>query len=345
VLSYPSHRYAQQPLQMTKFSQKEVEAAAAGGAGGLPGGPGLPGAAPGGPPVGIAGGGPDAPGGPGGAVVNTNWTQNGLPRMRYLHMTEQVRRMPIGVVLVVDQMHVQDVVRAFANSRLRFQNTQFHWQRFHGSLGFENQMAGAGVPGGGEPGMDRRRGMDDDRMGRGGAPSGPAGVSLGGRSPPGGGGLMPPPGGFPGGAPGGPPGGPPGGMLWNQQQPFEEGTGNLVELSVYGIASIYERFPPKPAPADAGATPGAPGSVPGGAPTAPAGEAPPPAPATGTGPPPAAPTPPMPPAGTNPPPATPPAPPAGTNPAPTPAGNTPPPMPPTPPAPPGNNPPPGNPMQ
>ena len=46
---------------------------------------------------------------------------------------------------------------------------------------------------------------------------------------------------------------------------MDEEDPNLVELAVYGIASLYERFPPKPPPgADAGssgtpATPPAPG--------------------------------------------------------------------------------------
>src|SRR5439155_3731702 len=120
----------------------------------------------------------------------------------------------------------------------------------------------AGMP----RGMDRRRGAGgidpDDRPGRS-VPSGPLGISTG-RSvappaPPGGG----PPAGFgpirpPGGGP--PFGGGPGGIIWNEQMP-EEGTGNLVELSVYGIASIYERYPPKPATADAGAPAATPGAV------------------------------------------------------------------------------------
>ena len=42
--------------------------------------------------------------------------------------------MPIGMVLIVDQGHVQDVLRALANSRLRFCDTQIHIERFRGSI-------------------------------------------------------------------------------------------------------------------------------------------------------------------------------------------------------------------
>src|SRR5207302_9443295 len=68
-----------------------------------------------------------------------NVSSNGFVRDRYLHRTEQVRRMPIAVVMVVDQAHVQDVQRAFANSRLRFQNVQVHWQRFRGTFDMNEQ--------------------------------------------------------------------------------------------------------------------------------------------------------------------------------------------------------------
>jgi hypothetical protein len=368
ALCYQSHRYSLsgQTLQMAKFSQpKEGDAAAA--MGGPPGMPGMSSTAGGGgpplggPPGGFPGGGMgDDRGGPGGMMMmNQNLTKNGLLKARYVHMTEQVRRMPIGVVLIVDQMHVQDVVRAFANSRLRFQNTQFHWQRFHGGLGLGNAMAGVGMPGA----LPGAMGIGDDR-GRGSAMTGPASRSTGGSSTSGGGGPPRGDSGFQ--PPGGPPfGGPFGGLRgggafggpnWDQQQMPEEGTGNLVELCVYGIASIYEKYPPKPA-ADAGvtppATPGPAGDVGGVAPPVnPMGAAP------------AAPTQPMPPGGGNPPPAAPPpaAPPAGNtpppaNPPPTPPaeGTTPPPPTNTPPAPPPgnnpppaapktNNPPPGNPM-
>src|SRR5439155_1091379 len=89
-------------LAVRRAERKEDELAALGGGpggpGGIPGGGGLRGG--GGPPGGGVPlpGGPDAAdrGGPGGALNNLNFTPNGLPRLRYVHMTEQVRRMPIG---------------------------------------------------------------------------------------------------------------------------------------------------------------------------------------------------------------------------------------------------------
>ena len=42
--------------------------------------------------------------------------------------------MPIGMVLIVDQAHVQDVLTSFARSRLRFQITQVEWKRYRGSI-------------------------------------------------------------------------------------------------------------------------------------------------------------------------------------------------------------------
>ena len=43
--------------------------------------------------------------------------------------------MPVGIVVVVDQSYIQDVLIAFANSPLRFQITQVIWTRFRGDLG------------------------------------------------------------------------------------------------------------------------------------------------------------------------------------------------------------------
>jgi hypothetical protein len=71
--------------------------------------------------------------------------------------------------------------------------------------------------------------------------SGPAAGGTGGRmAPPGGGGVMPPPGGF-------------GSPVLNSADDTDP---NLVELAVYGIAALYERFPPKP-PAEQAGAPGA----------------------------------------------------------------------------------------
>jgi hypothetical protein len=184
-------------------------------------------------------------------------TANGLIKYRYLDITPQVRRMPIGMVLVVDQAHVQDVLTAFANSRLRIQTTQWHLQRVRGLqppapleiYGPEMPFVGPGGVGAG-PGGFGVPGGDPDRPRFGPVMPGSMGVPRPG-------GVMPGdmergigPGGYSeySGYPGAY------GMLGSEQLEF-----NLVELAVYGVASLYERFPPAPPkepPADAaGETP------------------------------------------------------------------------------------------
>lgn len=64
-------------------------------------------------------------------------TDNGVERFRYLVVTPQVRQIPVGIVLLVDQAHVQDVLTAMANSKrpgsiLRIQPTQEDWHRYRG---------------------------------------------------------------------------------------------------------------------------------------------------------------------------------------------------------------------
>src|SRR5207253_1477158 len=52
----------------------------------------------------------------------------GLERNRYIIATDQARHLPIAMVLVVEQSHINDVLIAVANSPLRIQTTQvaFH---------------------------------------------------------------------------------------------------------------------------------------------------------------------------------------------------------------------------
>ncbi len=116
-------------------------------------------------------------------------TENGLVRARYYDITEQVRRIPLGVDLVVDQAHIPEILTALANCpdpkvpnsmancKLRFQTTQVNFQPFRGTLKDEKGPAG----------------FTDPRL---------AALS-------------------------------------------EESSNSLMELSVYGIASLYERPPKK----------------------------------------------------------------------------------------------------
>lgn len=230
LLGYPSHRYAGQalvPPEGPAFKETtDAEAAAA-------------------PPAGQeAGFGSKAAGG----SRPTN-SLAALRRDRYLHRTEQVRRMPIAVVLVVDQAHIQDVERAFANSNLRFQNVQFHWSRFRGTINLSGSSPTMTTDATKKPGDAGDRTASAPKPGGGAAAGGVAEV---GNIPPGGAGVFkpgstPPPGARPRGAPtmAGPP---------TTTTVIEEPMSSLVELTIYGVASLYERYPPRP-PSATDATP------------------------------------------------------------------------------------------
>lgn len=203
-------------------------------------------------------GGAMGPGAGGGDVTRIN----GIPRERYMHVTPQCRHLPIAMRLVVDQAHIHDVLAAIANSRLRIQVTQV---TLHHTVdqrptpvaaaggaagGTTRPPTGGGTSGGlGDPGG--MSGMMSAMMGRFGG--GGSGGLTGRPFQPGqtgrqvGEGVMGGSGGAPGvaGGSGGQAAG--GGMF--------QDTAQLVELSVYGIASLYERFPARaPKAADATTT-------------------------------------------------------------------------------------------
>jgi hypothetical protein len=147
-------------------------------------------------------------------------TKNGLLRNRYIEISEQVRRMPFGMLLVVDQGHIQDVLTAVANSPLRIQTTEFHWRRFHGDIKPRDTDSSGGTSGGptdGSPPPARPLGRERGFLRPGGGIQLPLGSETG------------------------------------QSAGQEEQEWNLVELAIYGIASLYER-PPEPKPAE-GTTP------------------------------------------------------------------------------------------
>ena len=199
-----------QLVPFPKFAPKEdPNAAPAAPAGGMQGvNPGPGGMMPPGP--------GDRPGmmGERGGVRGGN--ELGLERNRYLETSEQVRRMPIGMVFIVDQAHIQDVLTSFAKSRLRFQVTQVEWKRYRGSIQ-PAVIEDGKVEGEVGPGMRRRR-----------PPMAPPNAV---RPAP-----MPRPGKDPA----------------ADQPEDDEDSSNLVELGLYGIASLYMKYPPKAA-ADAAA--------------------------------------------------------------------------------------------
>jgi hypothetical protein len=165
--------------------------------------------------------------------------------------------MPVGMVVIVDQNHVQDLLTAFANSRLRIQTTQVHWnhvrvnlkpavteegsdvaQGNQGKSERDPSMVRPGISTGGEGNRALDKGglasrfqrMSPSTMG-----AGTGGYSsqmsammraMMGRQGPGmmmGGGVAP--------------------SVATEE--LEEEDPNLMEVSVYGIAALYERFPPK----------------------------------------------------------------------------------------------------
>jgi hypothetical protein len=254
------HRMANLSMKPHKMSGPPPEAAntgagnSGGGMGGNAGGiPMMP--------PGTEGSSKDGMGMSGQGRESGNLTPNHIPRNRYIDVTDQVRRMPVAILLRVDPNHIQDVLVAFSNSKLRFQNTQLHWQRFQGQADSGGGMGGgsmgpAGPAGPGGPGMAGGRGSDD------GAPMGPgAGPGMG-----------PGPKGGPGsGAPAGPSGPGMGSGFGSGSTISNDQTGeSLIDLSLYGIASIYEKPRDQAPPATtAGGVPAAGGAPAPGAPAAP----------------------------------------------------------------------------
>jgi len=199
--------------------------------------------------LGPKGGGPGpmgpGPGGFGGPGGQGNAPQVLVNNRRYVDLSDQVRRLPIGMVLILDQTYVPDVLTALTNSRLRMWTTQVQWKHIPGYSvppPPEENVVATRPSGGGGPGPE--------------GPMGPGPMGPGSLGPkPGGGGLGIPPMG-----PMGPMG--PGGMLgsgggsgYDPNAITIQDDPNLVELSVYAIASLYERYPPKPAAGDQPAAP------------------------------------------------------------------------------------------
>ena len=220
------------------------------------------------PPMGVSIGGPGGPGGmgqgtPGGAGSAGQYGGGSLEtvidgnKKRYLVVTDQVRRMPVGIVVIVDQALIEDVLLAFANSSLRFQITQVTITHFRGTLDGLNDSSSGGT---GQTG--NIVGSGPGKLGEGfdgpvpGGPRPPRGPRPGGPTPPS---FSPPMS--------------PGGMGPGGNYPYGSGpatvsssqvTAGLVELSIYGIVSIYEKYqPPKTeAKTEGTGTPGTPAPTP-----------------------------------------------------------------------------------
>ena len=77
---------------------------------------------------------------------------HGLWPDRYVEVSEQSRRIPVAIVIIVDQAHVDRVLTAFNNSKLRFLDTQVLLNLYPGSLQPLVGSRGGFVGGGGEKG-------------------------------------------------------------------------------------------------------------------------------------------------------------------------------------------------
>src|SRR5262249_53536371 len=96
-------------------------------------------------------------------------TATGILKTRYIAVTDQVRRMPVAMLLTVDQQYIPDVLAAFSNyGKMRFQIAHYHWKRHHGPLPGAKPQGGTGED---EPGGGNAAG-EHDRP-KGGAPMGP----------------------------------------------------------------------------------------------------------------------------------------------------------------------------
>lgn len=244
ALGLTDSRFADKQMKVPNFKvyveeeKKAAEAAAATpqpGTPGQPGQPATPGPRPAFPPIG--GGFPGVPGATGAGLRSGGGTVDQVlngNKKRYIEVTGEVRRMPVGIAVVVDQAYLQDVLLAYANSPLKFQITQVTWTRFRDQLnnGLNNPnspqdptggviMSGQGTLGGEfvpTPGV---------------GPRPPIGPGPGVRPP------LPGPGGTgPGtGSPFGFPGS--GGLSTVSESQLTSG---LIELDVYGVVSLYEKF-------------------------------------------------------------------------------------------------------
>ncbi|MCI0637765.1 MAG: hypothetical protein L0Y72_22105 [Gemmataceae bacterium] len=226
-----SHSHRTFPLGVQTLVKEDIPADAGNdpkAQAGLP-----PGGAPLMPKLGVVGGpGGGLPGMGVGMGQGNALTKHGFVKDRYLEVTPQARRLPVAVSLIVEQEHVDRVQTAFNNSVLRFLTTQVLVNRYPSSM--RPHLVGQGSSGYLDPG----------------------GIGEGGLRMPAG--LMPPQmpgafGGFPGGdvAGGVQPGGFPASGQFN---PFgitttaADDMETNVEVVLYGIVTLYERFPPSNRP-------------------------------------------------------------------------------------------------
>lgn len=248
TLELPKH------IEADEAANPETPPDAGGGEGGFgpPGGlPGVPGGGRPGPALGglgAVGAGVGGEGGEGGqnmygggtgsrsvkgGTIQTALLSN---KRRYVKRTDDVRRMPVAVSVVIDNDYTNDLMVAYTNSPLHFQITQTQWARFKSTLppiSGPTSSGGTTIPNG--PSRDGEEGLGSGRPG--------PGVGIPGLP-----GLP----GIPGGL-GGPLGGP-GGIMTNTGSGMlpGEANANLCEFVLFGIVSLYEKVPPEEKKVDDG---------------------------------------------------------------------------------------------
>jgi hypothetical protein len=241
ALELPKH------IEADEAANPQPEAPADGGR------PGIPGGVPGGNPLGSASGsagGGMGEGGEGGAMGgydlssvsgNKHGTYQAVllgNKKRYVKRTDDVRRMPVGVAVVMDLDYTNDLMVAYTNSPLHFQITQTQWARYKGTLPGVRGAGSTGTTGGGIGGLP-------GGAAPGGSPDGGEGTGLGPGSGYPGGQPQLPGGGVTGGAGAGP-GLAGGGSLTNTSTAGAlpgEANANLCEFVLFGIVSLYEQVP------------------------------------------------------------------------------------------------------
>ena len=157
-------------------------------------------------------------------------------KKRYVDVTDQVRRMQVAFTVVVDQQYITDVMIAYANSPLRFECVQYHWKR----ASLPNSPSSGGSVASGQGSDDGGSSITGNvGVGLDSSPFGPMGQigPMGSARPTSGDSK------FGANQFGGIPG-----LSATSLSNVSEAQANsgLVELTVYGLISLYEKYDPKP---------------------------------------------------------------------------------------------------
>ncbi len=178
---------------------------------------------------------------------------NGVLKDRYIEVSEQSRRVPVGLALIVDQDQVDRVLTSFNNSKLRFLTTQVLLNRYPNSVRPQLLVAG-GKEGEGQPAPPMP--MSQPMGGLAGSTPTPMSATspmTSASGPPKGVGGLSGSSGYSGSMRG-----PPGVMSMPMGQPTgfaqmaapaaattggSEELENNVEMVIYGIVTLYERYP------------------------------------------------------------------------------------------------------